>query len=51
MKTKLTIAINPELVARCKEAAGLVPLSRWIEHMLKEKLRLVEGANPPCRNT
>jgi ArsR family metal-binding transcriptional regulator len=47
-KIRVTISLNPEIVADAKRIAGLVPFSRYIEHLLIQELAinrvLIQGA-------
>lgn len=39
-KARTTISIDSDVLQACKEKAGLVPFSRWVEIVLKERLQM-----------
>jgi len=38
-----TLSLNPEIVARAKKIAGLVPFSRYVENLIVLNIRQVES--------
>lgn len=37
-KVKVTLTISPEVLEAGKVEAGLIPFSRWIESLIKQRL-------------
>jgi hypothetical protein len=39
MKARVTLTIDPSVLAQGKLAAGMVPLSRWIENLVAKEIK------------